>query len=91
MTYDIFSSINIYYKSILLLDLMQYKLKRVFNFFIQDIAFINPANVVFIYLIVRDIVPENVESESELQAIVLTSLYLSYRCQLFNQLHAIIK
>lgn len=44
----------------------------------QDIAFINPANVVFVYLIVRDIVPENVESESELQAIVLTSLYLSY-------------
>ena len=52
---------------------------KCFNFFFQDIAFINPANVVFVYLIVRDIVPENVESESELQAIVLTSLYLSYR------------
>lgn len=33
----------------------------------QDIAFINPANVVFVYLLVRDIVPENIESEQELQ------------------------
>lgn len=38
----------------------------------------NPANVVFVYLLVRDIVAENVESEQELQAIVLTCLYLSY-------------
>lgn len=38
----------------------------------------NPANIVFVYLLVRDIVAENVESEQELQAIVLTCLYLSY-------------
>ncbi|XP_057372785.1 cyclin-dependent kinase 5 activator 1-like [Daphnia carinata] len=44
----------------------------------QDIGFINPSNVVFVYLIVRTIVTENVESEQELQSIVLTCLYLSY-------------
>ncbi|XP_023344168.1 cyclin-dependent kinase 5 activator 1 [Eurytemora carolleeae] len=44
----------------------------------QDIAFINPANVVFVYLLVRDCVDENITKESELQAIVLTCLYLSY-------------
>lgn len=44
----------------------------------QDIAFINPANVVFVYLLVRDCVDENVCKETELQAIVLTCLYLSY-------------
>lgn len=44
----------------------------------QDIAFINPANVVFVYLLVRDIVSGDVESEQELQATVLTCLYLSY-------------
>lgn len=38
----------------------------------------NPANVVFVYLLVRDIVTENMESEQELQAVVLTCLYLSY-------------
>ncbi|KAK7473990.1 hypothetical protein BaRGS_00034759 [Batillaria attramentaria] len=44
----------------------------------QDIAFINPANVVFIYMLVRDIVSCEIQSEHELQAHVLTCLYLSY-------------
>lgn len=44
----------------------------------QDIAFINPANVVFVYLLVRDMTDENISQEQELQAIVLTCLYLSY-------------
>ncbi|PVD30744.1 hypothetical protein C0Q70_10019 [Pomacea canaliculata] len=44
----------------------------------QDIAFINPANVVFIYLLVRDVVPSELQSEHDLQAQVLTCLYLSY-------------
>ena len=49
------------------------------DFFFQDIAFINPANVVFVYLLVRDMTDENICQEQELQAIVLTCLYLSYR------------
>lgn len=44
----------------------------------QDIAFINPANVVFVYLLVRDTTDENITKEQDLQAIVLTCLYLSY-------------
>jgi len=44
----------------------------------QDIAFINPANVVFVYLLVRDCVDHNIVKETELQAIVLACLYLSY-------------
>lgn len=44
----------------------------------QDIAFINPANVVFVYMLVRELVDEDVTSEQELQAVVLTCLYLSY-------------
>ncbi|XP_072029753.1 cyclin-dependent kinase 5 activator 1-like [Amphiura filiformis] len=45
----------------------------------QDINFLNQANVVFIYLLVRELVtPEDVVTESELQATVLTCLYLSY-------------
>lgn len=44
----------------------------------QDVAFVNPANIVFVYLLVRDTVPENIESEQELQALVLTCFYLSY-------------
>ena len=44
----------------------------------QDIAFINPANVVFVYLLVRDLVTDDIESEQDLQAVVLTCLYLSY-------------
>lgn len=44
----------------------------------KDVAFVNPANIVFVYLLVRDLVTENIESEHELQAVVLTCLYLSY-------------
>ncbi|XP_017779593.1 PREDICTED: cyclin-dependent kinase 5 activator 1-like [Nicrophorus vespilloides] len=44
----------------------------------QDVAFINPANVVFVYMLVRELVDEDIRSEQELQAIVLTCLYLSY-------------
>lgn len=44
----------------------------------QDVAFINPANVVFVYMLVRELVREDLETEHELQAVVLTCLYLSY-------------
>ena len=44
----------------------------------QDIAFINPANIVFVYMLVRDVLHSDIESEHELQALVLTCLYLSY-------------
>lgn len=47
-------------------------------FFFQDVAFINPANVVFVYMLVRDLVESDLEHEQDLQAIVLTCLYLSY-------------
>ncbi|CAG9856939.1 unnamed protein product [Phyllotreta striolata] len=44
----------------------------------QDVAFINPANVVFVYMLVRDLVKSDIECEQDLQAVVLTCLYLSY-------------
>lgn len=44
----------------------------------QDIAFINPANVVFIFLLIRDVPSSELLNEHELQAYVLTCLYLSY-------------
>ena len=44
----------------------------------QDIAFINPANVVFVYMLVREVVNGEILTEHELQAVVLTCLYLSY-------------
>ena len=44
----------------------------------QDVAFINPANVVFVYMLVRELVEEDIECEQHLQAVVLTCLYLSY-------------
>ncbi|KAK9888046.1 hypothetical protein WA026_000322 [Henosepilachna vigintioctopunctata] len=44
----------------------------------QDVAFINPANVVFVYMLVRELVEEDIDCEQDLQAIVLTCLYLSY-------------
>ena len=44
----------------------------------QDIAFINPANVVFVYMLVRELVHDEILTEHELQAITLTCLYLSY-------------
>lgn len=46
--------------------------------FRQDVAFINPANVVFVYMLVRELVDGEETKESELQASVLTCLYLSY-------------
>ncbi|CAG2227382.1 cyclin-dependent kinase 5 activator 1-like [Mytilus galloprovincialis] len=44
----------------------------------QDVAFINPANVVFLYMLVKDSMYNDIDSEHELQALVLTCLYLSY-------------
>lgn len=44
----------------------------------QDICFINPANVVFIFLLVRDLPSNDLLLEHDLQAYVLTCLYLSY-------------
>lgn len=50
----------------------------VFCICMQDVAFINPANVVFVYMLVRELVDGEETKESELQASVLTCLYLSY-------------
>ncbi|XP_015212784.2 cyclin-dependent kinase 5 activator 1 [Lepisosteus oculatus] len=45
----------------------------------QDQAFVTPANVVFVYLLCRDVIDGDlVASEHELQATLLTCLYLSY-------------
>ncbi len=49
----------------------------------QEQVFVNPANIVFVYLIVRDtltyVVPSTtVQSVSELHSIVLTCLYLAF-------------
>ncbi|CAG9130662.1 unnamed protein product [Plutella xylostella] len=45
----------------------------------QDVAFINPANVVFVYMLVRELVDgDRIARPQELQAVVLTCLYLSY-------------
>eukprot|EP00058_Branchiostoma_floridae_P003414 XP_002588902.1 hypothetical protein BRAFLDRAFT_115152 [Branchiostoma floridae] len=44
----------------------------------QDQAFVSPANVVFVYLLCRELVTEDIGTEHELQAVVLTCLYLSY-------------
>ncbi|KAM6957444.1 cyclin-dependent kinase 5 activator 1-like [Aplochiton taeniatus] len=44
----------------------------------QDQGFITPANVVFLYMLCRDVVSSEVGSERELQASLLTCLYLSY-------------
>ena len=44
----------------------------------QDIAFINPANVVFIFLLIKQQCTAEVQTEQDLQAEVLTCLYLSY-------------
>ncbi|KAF9788862.1 hypothetical protein SFRURICE_018438 [Spodoptera frugiperda] len=45
----------------------------------SDVAFINPANVVFVYMLVRELVDgERIGRPQELQAVVLTCLYLSY-------------
>jgi cyclin-dependent kinase 5 activator 1 len=42
------------------------------------VPFINPANVVFVYMLVKELVDGDESSEKELQATVLTCLYLSY-------------
>uniref|UniRef100_H3DQT6 Si:dkeyp-92c9.2 n=2 Tax=Tetraodon nigroviridis TaxID=99883 RepID=H3DQT6_TETNG len=45
----------------------------------QDQAFVTPANVVFVYMLCRDVVDGDlVASEHQLQATLLTCLYLSY-------------
>ncbi|CAD6185848.1 unnamed protein product [Caenorhabditis auriculariae] len=47
----------------------------------QDIAFINPANLVFVFMIVRDLLPDEenaILSLEDLHAWVMTCLYVSY-------------
>ncbi|XP_038646039.1 cyclin-dependent kinase 5 activator 1-like [Scyliorhinus canicula] len=44
----------------------------------QDQGFITPANVVFVYLLCREVVDEEIGSDFELQATFLTCLYLAY-------------
>ncbi|KAJ0016119.1 hypothetical protein NQD34_014409 [Periophthalmus magnuspinnatus] len=44
----------------------------------QDQGFITPANVVFVYMLCLDVVSSEVATEHELQAVLLTCLYLSY-------------
>ncbi|XP_062852897.1 cyclin-dependent kinase 5 activator 2a [Trichomycterus rosablanca] len=44
----------------------------------QDQGFITPANLVFVYLLCREAVTEDISSEFELQATFLTCLYLAY-------------
>lgn len=44
----------------------------------QDVGFINPANVVFVFMLVRDHSHSDIVTEQDLQATVLTCLYLSY-------------
>ncbi|XP_072902273.1 cyclin-dependent kinase 5 activator 1-like [Hemitrygon akajei] len=44
----------------------------------QDQGFITPANVVFVYLLCREVVDEELATDFELQATFLTCLYLAY-------------
>uniref|UniRef100_A0A8C8SNL6 Cyclin-dependent kinase 5 activator 1 n=1 Tax=Pelusios castaneus TaxID=367368 RepID=A0A8C8SNL6_9SAUR len=44
----------------------------------QDQGFVTPANVVFLYMLCRDVISAEVASDHELQAVLLTCLYLSY-------------
>ncbi|CAJ0941303.1 unnamed protein product, partial [Mesorhabditis belari] len=46
----------------------------------QDVAFINPANLVFVYLLVRDVLPGDdvVKTLEELHQWLLTCLYIGY-------------
>ncbi|XP_060683786.1 cyclin-dependent kinase 5 activator 1-like [Hemiscyllium ocellatum] len=44
----------------------------------QDQGFISPANVVFVYLLCREVVSEDIATDFELQATFLTCLYLAY-------------
>jgi len=44
----------------------------------QDTPFINPANIVFVFMLLRESVDSNVVTVLELQNLVLTCLYLSF-------------
>ncbi|EMP41412.1 Cyclin-dependent kinase 5 activator 1 [Chelonia mydas] len=44
----------------------------------QDQGFITPANVVFLYMLCRDVIAAEVATDHDLQASLLTCLYLSY-------------
>ncbi|VDK84814.1 unnamed protein product [Onchocerca ochengi] len=46
----------------------------------QDVAFINPANLVFVYMLVKNMVGNDgtIKTLEELQSVVLTCLYISY-------------
>ncbi|CAI4229101.1 unnamed protein product [Auanema sp. JU1783] len=46
----------------------------------QDIAFINPANLVFVFMLIREVIPDelSIQTEEDLRAWVLTCLYISY-------------
>ncbi|XP_007658555.2 cyclin-dependent kinase 5 activator 1 [Ornithorhynchus anatinus] len=44
----------------------------------QDQGFVTPANVVFLYMLCRDVVSPELAADHELQAVLLTCLYLSY-------------
>lgn len=43
-------------------------------------AFLNPANLVFVYMILKDAIPctNKIANLQELQSVVLTCLYVSY-------------
>ncbi|XP_072253819.1 cyclin-dependent kinase 5 activator 2b [Leuresthes tenuis] len=44
----------------------------------QDIGFITPANVVFVYLLCQDTITDSIDSQAELQGTFQTCLYLAY-------------
>ncbi|XP_029488093.1 cyclin-dependent kinase 5 activator 1-like [Oncorhynchus nerka] len=44
----------------------------------QDQGFITPANLVFVYLLCKESIPDDIDSASELHGIFLLCLYLSY-------------
>lgn len=49
----------------------------------QEIAFVNPANLVFLYLLLKDMIQESIRRHklnklSDLQSLTLTCLYISY-------------
>ncbi|XP_063315404.1 cyclin-dependent kinase 5 activator 1 [Pelobates fuscus] len=44
----------------------------------QDQGFITPANVVFLYMLCREVISSELTTEQELQAALLTCVYLSY-------------
>uniref|UniRef100_A0A0N5ATA8 Cyclin-dependent kinase 5 activator n=1 Tax=Syphacia muris TaxID=451379 RepID=A0A0N5ATA8_9BILA len=46
----------------------------------QDVAFLNPGNLVFVYMVLKDVIPavNKISNMQELQSVVLTCLYVSY-------------